>query len=68
MLTSYGNPTWMGLRREVPVGAIMAALEDPLASGATDRMATPLSEGRWEILRLVAAGKPYKTTDFGRSG
>lgn len=81
MLTSYGDPTWMGLRREVPVGAryvvkgqvndarvladaITAALEDPMASDATARMATPLSEGQWEILRLVAAG--YTNAEIAR--
>lgn len=73
MLTSYADPTWMGLKRDVPVGtryvvkgqvndtrilaeAISAALADPVTLEATARAATPLSEGQWEILRLVAAG------------
>ena len=73
MLTSYGDPTWMGQRREPPVGAryvvkgsvndsqvlanaIESALSDPLALDARERNDTPLSEGQWEILRLVAAG------------
>jgi DNA-binding NarL/FixJ family response regulator len=73
MLTSYGDPTWMGLRRDVPGGtryvvkgqmndtriladALAEAVADPLAEGTTVRTPTPLSEGQWEILRLVAAG------------
>lgn len=81
MLTSYGDPTWMGLRREVPVGtryvvkgqmndtqiladALAAALSDPLAEGANVRTPTPLSEGQWEILRLVAAG--YTNAEIAR--
>lgn len=73
MLTSYGDPSWMGLRREVPPGtryvvkgrmndtqiladALAAALSDPLAEGTSSHTPTPLSEGQWEILRLVAAG------------
>lgn len=81
MLTSYGDPTWMGLRREVPLGtryvvkgqmndtqiladALAAALSDPLAENTTVRAPTPLSEGQWEILRLVAAG--YTNAEIAR--
>ena len=81
MLTSYGDPTWMGQRREPPVGAryvvkgsvndsqvlanaIESALSDPLASDAKERNDTPLSEGQWEILRLVAAG--YTNAEIAR--
>ena len=81
MLTSYGDPTWMGQRREPPVGAryvvkgsvndsqvlanaIESALSDPLALDARERNDTPLSEGQWEILRLVAAG--YTNAEIAR--
>ena len=81
MLTSYGDPTWMGQRREPPVGAryvvkgsvndsqvladaIGSALADPLSSDAQQRNDTPLSEGQWEILRLVAAG--YTNAEIAR--
>ena len=73
MLTSYGDPVWMGQKRELPPGAhyvvkgevndpsvlgdaIAKALADPHASQQGQRAGTPLSEGQWEILRLVAAG------------
>lgn len=73
MLTSYGDPAWMGQRRESPVGmryvikgdvndqsvladAISAAVADPLATVSTPLGATPISEGQWEILRLIASG------------
>ena len=73
MLTSYGNPTWMGQRREPPLGlryvvkgevkdrhvlqdAMSSALADPLASDASMRSETPLSESQWDVLRLVAGG------------
>lgn len=73
MLTSYGDPTWMGQRREPPVGAryvikgsvndthvladaIAAALADPMSKEASVTASTPLNEGQWEVLRLVAAG------------
>lgn len=73
MLTSYGDPAWMGQRREPPVGmryvvkndvndpsvladAIAAALDGPTTAVSTPLGATPLSEGQWEILRLVASG------------
>ncbi len=73
MLTSYGDPVWMGQKRELPPGAhyvvkgevndpsvlgdaMAKALADPLASQQGQRAGTPLSEGQWEILRLVAAG------------
>lgn len=73
MLTSYGDPQWMGQRREPPVGmryvikgdvndpavlgdAIAAALAEPRAPQRDARSASPLSEGQWEILRLVSAG------------
>ena len=81
MLTSYGDPTWMGQRREPPVGAryvvkgsvndsqvladaIASALADPLSTDAQQRSDTPLSEGQWEILRLVAAG--YTNAEIAR--
>ena len=81
MLTSYGDPTWMGQRREPPQGAryvvkgsvndsqvlgdaIVSALADPLAVDARQRNETPLSEGQWEILRLVAAG--YTNAEIAR--
>ena len=73
MLTSYGHPTWMGQRREPPLGlryvvkgevkdrhvlqdAMSSALADPLASDASMRSETPLSESQWDVLRLVAGG------------
>jgi len=73
MLTSYGNPTWMGQRREPPLGlryvvkgevkdrhvlqdAMSSALADPLASDASMRSETPLSENQCDVLRLVAGG------------
>lgn len=81
MLTSYGDPTWMGQRREPPMGAryvvkgsvkdsqvladaIASALADPLAADSRQRKDTPLSEGQWEILRLVAAG--YTNAEIAR--
>lgn len=81
MLTSYGDPTWMGLRRDMPVGtryvvkgqmndtriladALAEAVADPLAEETTQRTPTPLSEGQWEILRLVAAG--YTNAEIAR--
>lgn len=81
MLTSYGDPTWMGQRREPPVGAryvvkgnvsdsqvladaIASAVADPLAEDSSQRGDTPLSEGQWEILRLVAAG--YTNAEIAR--
>ena len=36
--------------------ALTAALEQPLTHETSHRAAPPLSEGQWEILRLVAAG------------
>ena len=73
MLTSYGHPTWMGQRREPPLGlryvvkgevkdrhvlqdAMSSVLADPLASDASMRSETPLSESQWDVLRLVAGG------------
>lgn len=81
MLTTYGDPTWMGQHREPPKGAryvvkgnvndtqvladaIASALKDPLAIGARIRNDTPLNEGQWEILRLVAAG--YTNAEIAR--
>lgn len=81
MLTTYGDPTWMGQHREPPKGAryvvkgnvndtqvladaIASALKDPLAIGARLRNDTPLNEGQWEILRLVAAG--YTNAEIAR--
>jgi len=73
MLTSYGDPVWMGQERELPPGAhyvvkgevndpsvlgeaMAEALLDPLTTPQNQRAGIPLSEGQWEILRLVAAG------------
>jgi len=73
MLTSYGDPVWMGQKRELPPGAhyvvkgevndpsvlgdaMAEALLDPLTTPQSQRAGIPLSEGQWEILRLVAAG------------
>lgn len=73
MLSSYGDPLWMGQRREPPAGmryvvkgdvndpsmlgdAISGSLADPLGGSPSPSGATPLSEGQWEILRLVASG------------
>ena len=81
MLTSYGDPTWMGQHREPPIGAryvvkgsvndpqvlaeaIDSALADPLATDARLRNETPLNEGQWEILRLIAAG--YSNAEIAR--
>lgn len=81
MLTSYEDPTWMGLRREAPLGtryvvkgsvndprvladAIAAALSNPLAESASSRIETPVNEGQWEILRLIAAG--YTNAEIAR--
>ena len=44
--------------------AIVSALADPLAVDARQRNETPLSEGQWEILRLVAAG--YTNAEIAR--
>lgn len=81
MLTSYGDPSWMGQRRTPPEGtryvvkgtvddpsvladALSSALADPLAANASPRARTPLSEGQWEILRLVAGG--YTNAEIAR--
>lgn len=81
MLTSYGDPTWMGLRREPPAGtryvvkgavndprvlgdAVASALEAPLDGESRGRSRAPLSDGQWEILRLVAAG--YSNSEIAR--
>lgn len=81
MLTSYGDPAWMGLRREQVRGAryvIKGNVNDPqvLADAIADALAhplveesrlqrdTPLNEGQWEILRLVAAG--YSNAEIAR--
>ena len=81
MLSSYGDPSWMGQRRRPPAGAryvvkgevsnpsILAdalggALESPLDAREVDRTRPPLSEGQWEILRLVAGG--YTNAEIAR--
>ena len=73
MLSSYGDPSWMGQRRRPPAGtryvvkgamsdtavladAISHALDSPLDAQEVELTRPPLSEGQWEILRLVAAG------------
>lgn len=81
MLSSYGDPSWMGQRRRPPTGAryvvkgevsnpevladaLAGALESPLDSHEINRTLPPLSEGQWEILRLVAAG--YTNAEIAR--
>lgn len=81
MLTSYGDPAWMGLRREQVKGAryivkgsvndpqilaeaIASALANPLVDDVPHRSNSPLNEGQWEILRLVAAG--YNNAEIAR--
>ena len=81
MLSSYGDPSWMGQRRRPPAGAryvvkgdvsneavladaLKQALESPLDSQQAEQMPPPLSEGQWEILRLVAAG--YTNAEIAR--
>lgn len=81
ILTSYGDPTWMGQRRESPTGsryvvkgevndpavladAIALSLADPHAPTASEPTSTPLNEGQWEVLRLVAAG--YTNAEIAR--
>lgn len=81
MLSSYGDPSWMGQRRRPPVGsryvvkgevsdtsvlakALADALESPLEMQEAEKSRPPLSEGQWEILRLVAAG--YTNAEIAR--
>jgi len=81
MLSSYGDPSWMGQRRRPPTGAryvvkgevsnpevladaLAGALESPLDAHEINRTLPPLSEGQWEILRLVAAG--YTNAEIAR--
>ena len=81
MLSSYGDPSWMGQRRRPPAGtryvvkgamsdtavladAISHALESPIDAQETEVTRPPLSEGQWEILRLVAAG--YTNVEIAR--
>lgn len=81
MLSSYGDPSWMGQRRRPPAGtqyvvkgamsdtgvladAISHALESPLDAQEVELTRPPLSEGQWEILRLVAAG--YTNVEIAR--
>ena len=81
MLSSYGDPSWMGQRRRPPTGAryvvkgevsnpevlanaLTGALESPLDAHEINRTLPPLSEGQWEILRLVAAG--YTNAEIAR--
>lgn len=73
MLSSYGDPSWMGQRRRPPAGtryvvkgdvsdtavlalALAEALTSPLVTQGDEQTRPPLSDGQWEILRLVAAG------------
>lgn len=44
--------------------AVAAALADPLAAVTSPMGETPLSEGQWEILRLVASG--YTNAEIAR--
>lgn len=81
MLSSYGDPSWMGQRRRPPAGtryvvkgemsntsvladALADALESPLDAREIEHTRPPLSEGQWEILRLVAAG--YTNAEIAR--
>ena len=81
MLSSYGDPSWMGQRRRPPAGAryvvkgevsnpevlanaLTGAMESPLDAHEINRTLPPLSEGQWEILRLVAAG--YTNAEIAR--
>lgn len=81
MLSSYGDPSWMGQRRRPPVGsryvvkgnvsdtsvlakALADALSSPLELQEAEKSRPPLSEGQWEILRLVAAG--YTNAEIAR--
>lgn len=81
MLSSYGDPSWMGQRRRPPVGsryvvkgdvsdtsvlanALADALSSPLELQEAEESRPPLSEGQWEILRLVAAG--YTNAEIAR--
>ena len=81
MLSSYGDPSWMGQRRRPPAGAryvvkgevsdtsvlagaLAAALSAPLDAQDLEQSRPPLSEGQWEILRLVAAG--YTNAEIAR--
>ena len=81
MLSSYGDPSWMGQRRRPPTGAryvvkgevsnpevlanaLTGAMESPLDAHEINRTLPPLSEGQWEILRLVAAG--YTNAEIAR--
>ena len=52
-----GDPSVLG-------DAVAAALADPLADVAPPPGETPLSEGQWEILRLVASG--YTNAEIAR--
>jgi DNA-binding NarL/FixJ family response regulator len=81
MLTSYGNPTWMGQHLEPPQGtryvikgevnnttvladALVGALTEPLCVDTFSLASPPLSEGQWEVLRLVAHG--YSNAEIAR--
>lgn len=81
MLSSYGDPSWLGQRRPPPPGtryvvkgsmndaavlkaALEGALTQPLEGSAGGDARPPLSEGQWEILRLVAAG--YTNAEIAR--
>ena len=81
MLSTYGDPSWLGQRRRPPVGArylvkgemsntevlaaaLAAALADPLDATGSEQTRPPLSDGQWEIPRLVAAG--YTNAEIAR--
>lgn len=81
MLSTYGDPSWLGQRRRPPVGAryvvkgevsnsevladaLAAALASPHVALEHAHTRPPLSEGQWEILRLVAAG--YTNAEIAR--
>ena len=81
MLSTYGDPSWLGQRRRPPAGAryvvkgevsntdvladaLAAALASPLDVMEHAHTRPPLSDGQWEILRLVSAG--YTNAEIAR--
>lgn len=81
MLSTYGDPSWLGQRRRPPVGAryvvkgevsnsevlanaLAGAIASPHDAMEYAHTRPPLSEGQWEILRLVAAG--YTNAEIAR--